>query len=219
MRKWLSRILDWLRRLEWMVSLQEWVVNSSSWEWWVGGGATVIAAVALIKSEWILVAGIAVGVSCLLMGLRQRRKGPDAGPLTPNDSDPSFDMSIRAVINYLAETVPHSFDRSSLSDRAAFKKLHELMCSGALPVVGATETFGVRQRISPEKCFELTQEEQVVPLNPASPEGFRFCLTSYADKNWEHDWDGKTQPEILEQYTDLRVRSEDVYRLWPKATP
>lgn len=151
--------------------------------------------------------------------LDQQRDDEDITVLGISSSQPNlvmFDMPIRQVIDYLGRTVTHTFDRSSLADRAAFRKLHELMCSGALPVVGATEIFGVRRRIPPEQCGELTPEEQAVPQNPSTPEGIRFCLIAYADKNWQQNWDGVTQPETLKKYTDLRVRSTDVYRLWPR---
>ena len=129
-----------------------------------------------------------------------------------------FDMPIRSAILYLANTVPHTFDRSSLVERNAFNGLHKLMCDGELAVIGATKVFGVCERIPPSRCRELVPEEQVVPLSPSSPDGIRLLLINYADKNWKKDWDGKTQPEIIEQYTDLRLRSSDVYRIWPKGT-
>ena len=171
-------------------------------------------------SALILVVAAAAGaVMCLpLVWWDQQRDGKEISVLgiSPPPNLMVFDMPIRQAIDYLETTVTHTFDRSSLADRVAFKKLHELMCNGSLPVVGATETFGVRRRIYPERCCKLTPEEQVVPQNPSSPEGVRFCLVDFADKNWKQNWDGKSQPKILETYMDLRVRSSDVYRTWPR---
>lgn len=139
------------------------------------------------------------------------RRAPDALPNTP------LSGSHHNQAGLLGRTVTHTFDRSSLSDRVAFRKLYELICSRELPVVGATETFGVRHRTALERCAKLTPEEQVVPRNPSTLEGVRFSLIDFADKNWKQDWDGRAQPQILEKYIDLRVRSSDVYQLWPKA--
>ena len=136
-----------------------------------------------------------------------------------SNNEESFDMPIDEAIKYLGRTVQHSFGASRRFDRVAFKMLHKPMCSGELPVIGSSEQHGVLSVpsvIPPKRCIEMTPEEQVVPIGLSAPDGVRFRLIAYADKNWLDNWDGVSQPVILEQYSDLRVRSADVYRLWPR---
>lgn len=216
MSKWISRILDWLRNFEWMQSLWE---SVSVW-WILTGVLTTFGIILTAARDWIAgnevmvtVIGLLFAVFCLIMGFMPALRERDY-------AIESFDMTIRAAINYLHESVQHAHEGSGSSNRSAFRVLHELMCSGDLPVVGTTgkHGYGRVQRIPTKRCRKLTPQEEVVPLNTATPEGVRFCLIAYEDKDWLDNWDGVTQPVILEQYEDLLVRSVDLYRIRPRAT-
>jgi len=176
------------------------------------GALTVVAK--FLASDIVVAALAVITVFCIGMDVVTRSSRPSKVGQVGNEA--SFDMPIRDVIGHLEQTVPHSFDQSSSAERLAFKQLHERMCSGDLPVIGSTTAFGSPQLIPAAKCRELTPQDQAVPANPSAPQGVRFCLIQYLDPNWADDWDGLTQPKIVVQYTDLRVRSVDLYRLWPR---
>ena len=212
MRNVIKQALATLRNVEWILSLAEF---AKKYKWLELGGAGLIIWLkikTLIASEWPLAVGLALVASCFYMAWRTRNK-----ERAEELENAPFDMPIREAINYLGRTVPHSFDRSSLSDRLAYEKLHERMCSGELPVIGATKELDVPQPISPKQCHKLTPKEQVVPKHRSTPEGVRFLLIQYVDPDWEDGWDGLTQPQVVVKYTDLRVRSADLYNLWPRA--
>ena len=212
MRNVIKQVLAALRNVEWILSLAEFV---KKYMWLELGGVSGLISLKIktqVASEWLLVVGLVLAAGCFYMAWKTQIK--DRAEELENAS---FDMPIREAINYLVRTAPHSFDRSSLSDRLAFKKLHERMCSGELPVIGATKELDVLRPISPEQCHELVPEEQVVPKHRSTPEGVRFLMIQYVDPDWEDDWDGLTQPQVVVKYTDLRVRSVDLCNLWPRA--
>lgn len=157
----------------------------------------------------IIVIGLVLAVFCLVMGVRPAFRERDY-PIE------SFDMTIRHTLDHLHEVKPHGHEGSGSSNRDFLNRLHKLMCIGVLPVMGTPEGSVVSERISASKCRELTSLEQVVPINTATPEGVRFLLIKYEDKNWLDSWDGVTQPVALEQYSDLLLRSADVYRIRPR---
>ena len=212
MRDVLKNALATLRTVDWIVSLAEFV---RKYIWLELGGVTLGGVIwfrTLLVNEWPLFVGLAVVAGCFFMAWRTRKK-----ERAEERENALFDMPIREAIGHLEETVPHSFDRSGPAERVAFKQIHKRMCSGDLPVIGSTEAFGPPQVIPPAKCGDLMPEEWSVPANPSAPQGVRFCLTQYVDPKWEEGWDGVTQPQVVVQYTDLRVRSVDLYSLWPRA--
>ena len=113
-----------------------------------------------------------------------------------------FDVPILDAINHLVQTTPHSYQRSGQAELHFFRVLHRQMCSGALPVVGMQGEEGLPKRISRRQCKRLMPQEVVIPPNPTSPYGRRFSLI---DSNIPS-----------ERYLGLRVRSRDLYRMWPK---
>ena len=122
-----------------------------------------------------------------------------------------FDVPIRDAIDHPYYTVPHSFNSSGKAERRFFPLLYEQMCEGNPPVVGAKGAGNAPKRISARQCRRLQPREVVIPKNPASPYGIRFNLI-----------DESTMPEPLLEFSGpfgfsgLRVRSRDLYRIWPK---
>lgn len=122
-----------------------------------------------------------------------------------------FDIPIREAIIHAANSTDHSYGSPSLRDRHFFEQLHKAMCSGELMVVGMKGESGALKRISRWKCRKLQPIEMVVPRNPSTPEGVRYCLV---DKTVD-------LPEPLKEvefcgFLGLRVRSQDLFSKWPK---
>ena len=122
-----------------------------------------------------------------------------------------FDIPIRDAIIHAANSTDHSYGSPNLRDRHFFEQLHVAMCSGELLVVGREGEAGALTHISRWRCRKLRPLEMVVPRNPSTPEGVRYCLV---DKEAEPPADsvGEVQFRGL---MGLRVRSQDLYRLWP----
>ena len=119
-----------------------------------------------------------------------------------------FDTPIRKAIYHLIETSPHSYTCSGLAEREAFKKLYEAMCKGRLPVIGREGDFMMPRHISWWQCRHLKPREVAVNATDAAPDGVRFSLVRFkTDEGYE-----KLELELC----DLRVRSLDLYNLWPK---
>ena len=118
-----------------------------------------------------------------------------------------FDVSIRQAIYHLIETTPHSYTQSSLAEREALNNLYKAMCDGRLPVIGKEGDFMMPRRISRWECRRLKPMEVVVNATEAAPDGVRFSLI--LDKTEDGH---KVELELC----DLRVRSRDLYAVWPK---
>ena len=119
-----------------------------------------------------------------------------------------FDTPIRKAIYHLIETTPHSYTCSGMAERQAFTKLHEAMCEGRLPVIGKEGDFMMPRRIYRWECRRLKPMEVAVNATDAAPDGVRFSLIRIkTDEGHE-----KLELELC----DLRVRSSDLYDLWPK---
>ena len=121
----------------------------------------------------------------------------------------SFDIPIREAVDHYVRTFPHSYKDGA--DRHAFEVLHKAMCNGKLPVVGAKGEESPSELIAAQRCKRLKPRMVLVPKNWASPQGVRFDLFENV---------GPSQPleesDGLSVYTGLRVRSTDLYGLWPK---
>lgn len=85
------------------------------------------------------------------------------------------------------------------------------MCSGELLVVGRKGEAGALTRISRWKCRRLWPTEVVVPKNPSTPEGVRYCLVDKAAESPSEPL-GEVQ---FRGFMGLRVRSQDLYKHWP----
>ena len=158
---------------------------------WVIGGAWALLVVAL---------GLfGVGVIRICCGGRRGK----------TKEEPPFDMPIREAVDHYVRTFPHSYKDGA--DRHAFDALHKAMCNGKLPVVGAKGEESPSELIAAQRCKRLKPRMVLVPKNSASPQGVRFDLFENV---------GPSQPleesDGLSGYTGLRVRSTDLYGLWPK---
>ena len=119
-----------------------------------------------------------------------------------------FDTPIRKAIYHLIETTPHSYTWSGMAERQAFTKLYEAICEGRLPAIGKEGDFMMPRRISRWECRRLKPMEVAVNATDAAPDGVRFSLVRIkTDEGHE-----KLELELC----DLRVRSFDLYDLWPK---
>lgn len=119
-----------------------------------------------------------------------------------------FDTPIRKAIWHLIETSPHSYTGSSLAEREAFKNLYEAMCKGSLPVIGKESDFKRPRHISWWECRKLKPREGGVTVTDAAPDGVTFLLIRFKTE--------EGHKKIEQRLCDLRVRSSDLYNLWPK---
>ena len=120
-----------------------------------------------------------------------------------------FDMPIREAVDHYVRTYPHSYRDGA--DQHAFEVLHKAMCRGKLPVVGTRGEDSPSERISARRCRRLKPIMTLLPKNPASSQGKRFYLMESVEAT-----EPLAEAARLHGYTGLRVRSRDLYRLWPK---
>lgn len=136
----------------------------------------------------------------------KRHTGP------PLEEDP-FDVPILDAIHHIARTMPTSYLGSGAVERHIFGVLHRQMCEGKLPVMGKLGEDGDLERLSREQCKRLVPQEVVVPLHPTSPNGVMFSLI---DADTLEERKKSLLSRKLDGYIGLRVRSRDLYRMWPK---
>ncbi len=124
----------------------------------------------------------------------------------------AFDMPILAAVEHLLNTTAHSYTHLDRAERKAMENLHNAMCSGRLLVVGTENEFSSPKRISAWTCRQLVPIESVIPRSPAAPQGFTFILSPPIDNVPD-------EPVPVEEsgaFRNLRVRSSDLYAIWPK---
>ena len=120
-------------------------------------------------------------------------------------------MPILSAIEHMVQTVAHSWDSPDKAERAFFRSIHTQMRAGRLRVVGAEVPDGPLRRIGKRKIAKLTPVPMNVPQSDTAPHGVSFVLIDEA-KLPEPD----KQQGSLPGFFDLRVRSKDLYRLWPR---
>ena len=125
-------------------------------------------------------------------------------------SMPYFDMPIRDAISHIVETSTYDFTSSYASDQSAFEELYREMCSGKLLIVGSWGSDSPRKRIGPRKCKRFAPRRVVIPRTCDSPDGYRFDLIEELEVAPLVEHDKPTG------FTRLRVRSRDLYKIWPR---
>ena len=122
-----------------------------------------------------------------------------------------FDMSILDAVEHMMQTVPHSWDSPDKAERFFFRAIHKQMKAGRLRVMGAATSGGRVQRISKKQLSSLSPESISGPETDTTPYGVRFELIDKAEIG---------EPRVLSDgfpgFSDIRLRSRDVYRLWPR---
>lgn len=118
-----------------------------------------------------------------------------------------FDMKVEAAADYIVDSTHHSFTRSSLAERNAFKQLHKAMCSGRLAVIGKKGEEAIPQKISARRCRKLHRIEVV------TPQGMRFHLT---ERNLQERPPVPFEKSDPLGFQELRIRSQDLYGIWPR---
>ena len=167
-------------------------------------------AIEFMWIDWLLlsmlVAGLALSTRAVVV-VRRLSGRFGGGALATHTSQ--FDTTILDAINYLIGTAPHSYTRSDWSERAAFRELHNEMSTGELRVIGKESDFAAPRRISARECRRLTPIEVGVPRTRAAPDGVRFALTHLVEGR-------EDEGQAALTLSDLRVRSDDLYRIWPR---
>ena len=148
--------------------------------------------------------------------LKKEREAPKRDARVQGFSD--FDMPIETAIEHIVDSTHHTFTRSSLAERNAFAQLHTAMCSGRLPVIGREGEATTPRKISRCRCKKLDCIEM------ATPQGIRFQLI---DRE-QNERIAKGLKALRERsitrfeesapigFSELRVRSKDVYGIWPR---
>lgn len=123
-----------------------------------------------------------------------------------------FDTPIRDAIRHVIHTTPHSYQTAQMAADHYFEVLYKQMCSGEIGVAGRKGEDGELKRIKKRECKRRRPSPVVVPPNPSSPEGVRYCLVDRTGPSTS----SPLQEVTFVEFTDLRVRSSDLYRSWPK---
>lgn len=128
-----------------------------------------------------------------------------------------FDMPIRDAVRHVVATTTNSYDRPSLAEEAAFRTLHADFCNRRrrLPVLGQAQDSGPLERIPRKKCRALEPLPVVVPKKPTAPNGIVFALFKQPVPSEPREF-SLTGPSPMRFYWSLRVRSKDLYRIWPQ---
>ena len=160
---------------------------------------------------WFGIAGASI-LAIVAIGLHERwqRQAPGGDPMPSTSDDDeddfrSFDVPIRDAVNHLVETNTHTFNSSGGAERYAFEALYKEMCAGRLSVIGMKGDFDAPERISACKCKKLRTDVVL------SPNGVIFSLIDQS----------KVPKPLVEfrgppGFIGLRVRSEDLYGIWPR---
>ena len=122
-----------------------------------------------------------------------------------------FDMPILAAIEHMMQTVPHSWDSPDKAERFFFRAIHKQMKAGRLRVMGAEAPGGEVRRIRKKQLSSLTPVPTNVPESETTPYGVRFDLIDEAKLGKP-----RVQSGSFPGFFDLRLRSKDLYRLWPR---
>ncbi len=123
-----------------------------------------------------------------------------------------FDMPIAGATRYIVSTGAFiSYTPQSRRQMEAFKAIHEFARDDEIGIAGVGINRSVPKRIPPNRLWDLKPSEVVVPISASAPEGIVFGLCS-ASPDTTHEHSGG-------MYTELRVRSKDIYGKWPKLIP
>ena len=184
------------------------IIGLSLW-WLVLGVATVIIERLLEDVPTLPLAVAATFLACIALPLMfwPARKDRDKRKRRFGD----FDMPILAAVEHMVQTVAHSWDSPDKAERAFFRSIHTQMRAGRLRVVGAEVPDGPLRRIGKRKIAKLTPVPMNVPQSDTTPHGVSFVLIDEAKLPEPEKHRGP-----LPGFFDLRVRSEDLYRLWPR---
>ena len=139
------------------------------------------------------------------------RGGRKSGRRKPQLDFADFDMPILAAIEHMMQTVTHSWDSPDKAERFFFRAIHKQMKAGRLRVMGAEAPGGLLRRIRKKNLTGLTPVPMNVPESDTAPHGVRFDLIDEARLGEPDKHKGP-----LPGFFDLRVRSKDLYRLWPR---
>ena len=182
------------------------IIGLSLW-WLVLGVATVIIERILEDVPTLPLAVAATFLACIALPLMFWPASKDRKKRRFSD----FDMPILAAVEHMVQTVSHTWDSPDKAERAFFRSLHTQMRAGRLRVIGAEVPDGPLRRISKKKLGSLSPVPRNVPPSDTAPHGVSFVLIDEArlappDK----------QKGPLPGFFDLRLRSKDLYRLWPR---
>ena len=180
------------------------IVGISIWWLFLAVATMIVETVFGAVPLWLMVLA-AVGLGCAAVPLmfgRDRR-------LTRVSC---FYVPIRDAIRHVIHTTPHSYQNAQMAADHFFDVLYEQMCSGKIGVVGRKGEDGELKPINKRDCKRHTPSQVVVPPNPSAPEGVRYCLVDRTRSLTR----SPLQEVAFDGFTDLRVRSRDLYRRWPK---
>ena len=205
-RRFFGRLLQFLRNFEGLASLWDWI--RSHWKWDISAtalcllGQSAMISWDIISIHWpAFVFGCVFVVFAILGFLDQREKRR----IEKSRQDiRQYDVEIADAITILASTTPSrvGWDSECNFKEYVFKKLHGYMCDGELAVAGSTGALEKTHPIPKEKCQSLTPAVAIAPKG-----NVLYWLHSKLNDKFQAD----------KVYMDLRVRSEDLYMIWPHA--
>ena len=185
-----------------------WFVGLGVW-WLVLAVVTVIIErfVECVPTSTLIVVAIvlaAIAVPMMFYGGRKAENRPAKQARKYDD----FDMPILAAIEHMVQTVAHSWDSIDKTEEAFWHAIHKQMVAGRLRVIGAEAPGEEIKRIRKKQLIGLIPVPMRVPPSEIAPHGVRFDLIDEAKP--------KTHQGHFQGFYDLRVRSRELYRLWPR---
>ena len=184
------------------------IIGLSLW-WLVLGVATVIIERLLEDVPTLPLAVAATFLACIALPLMFWPASKDRDKRKRRFGD--FDMPILAAVEHMVQTVTHSWDSPDKAERAFWRLIHAQMCAGRLRVMGAEIHGGRVRRIRKKELAGLTPVPMNVPPSDTAPHGVRFDLIDEAKLKKPEKHRGP-----FPGFSDLRIRSKDLYQLWPR---
>ena len=127
---------------------------------------------------------------------------------------PRFDMRIEDAIAHILVHNPSTHTNRRLAEMNAFRGLYDLALSRTLALAGSLDEGLPPVRIPRKKLRNLAPIDQVIPASREAPEGHVYALGPATPPTEPREY--KTGE--IESYTNILVRSRDLYRHWPKLT-
>lgn len=128
-------------------------------------------------------------------------------------SPPLFDMPISDAIDHVVKSglSEPSFASELYVETRALRAIFDLALKNKVRLAGRLSEADYPSLIPKKTLRKSHPTETVVPCSNRYPEGRCWALVpaAHLDSNEEHSMD--------EVYSDLKVSSQDIYQIWPKA--
>ena len=127
---------------------------------------------------------------------------------------PRCDMRIEDAIAHVLVHNPSTHTSRRHAEMNAFRGIYDLALSGRIAVAGSLEEGLPPVRIPRKKLRNLVPADLVIPASREAPEGHVYTLGPATPPTELREY----KRSEIESYTNVLVRSRDLYRHWSKLT-